>query len=97
MELQEVVLFQKSNKSDAGNTTGAHEIGHTIGLDHFNSGVMTVGINSSSHGSFINMFYITEIIRGNHQNRGEIGNRTIKEKGNSPVNFNRGKGKKKEK
>jgi hypothetical protein len=38
-----------AREENAENTTGAHEVGHSLGLDHYSSGVMTEGINSSGH------------------------------------------------
>ena len=57
----------------------AHELGHTLGLVHFNSSIVTEGINSLKHWAYIIKSYIAEMVRGNDHKKGSIGNRTVTE------------------
>ena len=57
--------------------TGAHEIGHTLGLNHYNSGLMTPSSSDSKRSFFISKNLIIDIIKrsteGQNANNSEIG------------------------
>ncbi len=80
--------YVKVKDSDAQNTTGAHEVGHTLGLGHSTSGVMTTGINDSNHSGSPNGWNVQDVIR-NGVNGTPISNVTTT--GTAPDNFNKGK------
>ena len=75
-------------EENAENTTGAHEVGHSLGLDHSNSGVMTEGLNSSSHSGSPNTWNVRDIIRNGLK---EKNGATLHEVGTAPNKVNRGK------
>ncbi|MBP5456944.1 MAG: hypothetical protein J6Y37_10615 [Paludibacteraceae bacterium] len=54
------LIYIKESKKDA--TTGAHEVGHTLGLDHFSSGIMTPGEPDAFRSDEIEGRYIKMII-----------------------------------
>lgn len=78
----------KVKQSDANNTTGAHEDGHTLGLDHSTSGLMTAGQNDSNHSGSPNAWNVQDVIRGALKGNG-LGKVTTT--GDAPGGFNKGK------
>jgi RHS repeat-associated protein len=78
-------------KSSRKNTdTGAHEIGHSLGLNHYGKGILTSTSNSSKRGNFITGKYIRDIIKNANTDKIAVGN--ITERGNRPEKFFKGKG-----
>ena len=80
--------YVKVRQSDADNTTGAHEMGHTLGLNHSQSGLMTEGQNSSSHSSSISNWNAQDVIKGGLKGNGIS---TVTSSGQAPDNFNKGR------
>ncbi len=80
-------------KSKSNSDTGAHEVGHTLGLKHFGRGIMTTESNSAGYDRSIKGTYITEIISNAFNDKVSKGH--IQETGISPKNFDKGKGVKK--
>jgi len=78
----------KVEQSDAQGTVGAHEVGHTLGLDHSTSGVMTEGINHPEHSSSISNWNVKDIIKGASK-PGNIGR--TENTGTKPDDFYKGK------
>ncbi len=71
--------------------TGAHEVGHTLGLDHYFNGIMTESDKDRNRTDRISKDYIEDIFN-NAFNRNPDGNNvgigTVKEKGTAPQGFN---------
>ncbi|MCQ2219710.1 MAG: hypothetical protein MJZ33_14705 [Paludibacteraceae bacterium] len=70
-------IIQIKNSKKEGNT-GIHEIGHTLGLGHFNSGVMTTSESEENRSSKIRPTYISNIVEnslhgGNTKNGNTVG------------------------
>jgi hypothetical protein len=74
--------------------TGAHEVGHTLGLKHHGSGIMTSASNDGRRDNSITGKYITKIIKNASTDKVAKGH--IQEVGNAPDNFNKGKGRTRE-
>ena len=72
----------------ANSTAGAHEVGHSLGLGHSQSGLMTAGINDSKHSTSVNSWNIRDIVRtGTRRQRGG----KVFEKGKRPKGFLKGR------
>jgi len=72
--------------------TGAHEVGHTLGLGHFFKGILTKANNDPNRSKTITKGYIKDII-GNIFGRtnNNAGKGTIHETGTAPKKFSEGK------
>ncbi len=74
-------------QSRSSSDTGPHEVGHTLGLEHFAAGLMTSASNDPTRSSTLLKSYIKAIIKNAiKQNSDAKG--TISETGNAPVNYN---------
>lgn len=72
--------------------TGAHEIGHTLGLAHFKKGVLTAASNDPNRSKSISSGYIKGIISNAIKKKDErVGKGTLHETGISPGSFKKGK------
>ncbi len=81
----------KIKESRKKSRTGAHEVGHTLGLDHYLNGIMTKSDKDPNRTDRISKDYIEDIFN-NAFNRNPDGNNvgigTIKEEGTAPHGFN---------
>jgi len=77
--------------SRANSDTGSHEVGHTLGLMHFSSGVLTPASNDPKRTNKINEKYIKGIIDNVFIPEKEKAKGRISELGNTPNNFKKGK------
>lgn len=75
----------------ANTDTGSHEVGHTLGLKHHRSGVMTSASNDRRRDNSITGKYVSKIIKNAFTDKVAKGH--IQETGIGPDNFNKGKGK----
>ena len=80
----------KVKNSKKGTDTGAHEVGHTLGLKHFLSGLMTAAGNDPAHSTTTNKFSIKGIFKNLFKPNGEAGKGTLNETGTAPEKFNKG-------
>ncbi|MEO6883113.1 MAG: hypothetical protein ABI199_03710 [Bacteroidia bacterium] len=85
------IAVQKSYESTDG--VGAHEVGHTLGIDHKENGLMTVSVNDQNHSNSVDRFTIKDIFANvtKHDPTKGDGNATVHETGNKPANFDQGK------
>jgi len=84
-----LVSVKDSRKSTE---TGAHEVGHTLGLGHFFSGVLTAASNDPNRSKSTTGGYIKGIISNAFKRTSEsVGKRTVHETGTAPEKFNKGK------
>jgi RHS repeat-associated protein len=87
-----VVRVKDSRKNT---DTGSHEIGHALGLGHFDKGIMSSSSNSSGRQNNINGKYITQMVKNAFKQQvKEAGKATLKETGKRTDNFENGKGNK---
>jgi RHS repeat-associated protein len=80
----------KVKDSKKGTETGTHEVGHTLGLKHFLSGLMTPAGNDPARSTSINKFTVEGIFKNLFKPNGEAGKGTLHEEGTKPEKFNKG-------
>ncbi len=77
--------------SRASSDTGPHEAGHTLGLGHFSSGVLTSASNDPNRTNNINKGYVNGIINNAFKPKNGRAIGQISETGNSPDKYRAGK------
>lgn len=76
--------------SRLGTDTGPHEIGHTLGLDHYTRGILTSEGDSPSRTKSIKRNYIADIIQNALTGKGHSKS-NVEHKGIDPGSFNKGR------
>ncbi len=80
----------KVKNSRANSCTGSHEVGHSLGLDHFTSGILTPSSNDQNRTNEINKQYVKRIITNAYNPNNKVGIGSITETGVAPEKFNKG-------
>ncbi|MDP2385695.1 MAG: hypothetical protein Q8M29_04950 [Bacteroidota bacterium] len=88
---QGVVVAVKDSKKST--KTGAHEIGHTLGLKHFFKGIMTSASNDPNRTDNTNPRTVRGIFKNAFKHKGSAGIGTVHEEGTAPKEGNFSKGK----
>lgn len=83
-----VINVKDSRKSTE---TGAHEVGHTLGLEHYSKGVLTATSNDPNRSSSITGGYVKDLIKNGLKGKSEAGNVYLRQVGTAPDNFKKGK------
>ncbi len=83
-----VINLKDSRKST---DTGAHEVGHTLGLEHYSKGVLTATSNDPNRSSNITGAYVKDLVKNGLTGKPEAGNVYLQQTGTSPDNFKKGK------
>jgi RHS repeat-associated protein len=85
-----LINIKDSRKSE---DTGAHEVGHTLGLGHYFKGILTASSNDPNRSLNITTSYIEDLIKHGLKGKGEedAGKVYLDQRGTAPLMFEKGK------